>query len=64
MNRKSIIKRLQELYATRKALAYIKNPSQKSYDELNKVRDLIEFYEQLIKSDYIDTWVVHKRRNK
>lgn len=65
MNRKDIINRLRELYRLRKSYGMIKNRSFKQYEELEKIRNLIEFYEGLIKSSYMDTWVtINKVKNK
>lgn len=57
MNRKDIINRLRELYRLRKSYVMIKNQTTRQYEELEKIRSLIDFYEGLIKSSYMDTWV-------
>lgn len=64
MNRKDIINRLRELYRLRKSYGMIKNQSFKQYEDLEKIRSLIDFYEGLIKSSYMDTWVNINRVSK
>lgn len=65
MDRKDIINRLRELYKLRKSYRMIKKSTFKQYEELEKIRGLIEFYEGLIKSSYMDTWInINKVNNK
>lgn len=64
MNRKDIINRLRELYRLRKSYGMIKNRSFKQYEDLEKIRSLIDFYEGLIKSSYMDTWVTINKVSK
>lgn len=65
MNRKDVIARLRELYKIRKSFGVAKTMSNyKQYEDLQKVRQLIEFYEGLIKSDYMDTWITINKVSK
>lgn len=64
MNRKDIINRLRELYRLRKSYSMLKNRSFRQYEELEKIRSLIDFYEGLIKSSYMDTWVTINKVSK
>lgn len=61
MDRKIIIEKLHYLYKLRKIYGYQKNVSKKDFDELNKIRNMIYFYEGLIKSNYHDTWIESRK---
>lgn len=58
MNRRKVIMRLRELYKIRKSFGVSKTMSSyKQYEEIQKLRKMIDFYEGLIKSDNMDTWI-------
>lgn len=58
MKRKDVIARLRELYRIRKSFGVSKTMSSyKQYEDIQKLRKMIDFYEGLIKSDNMDTWI-------
>lgn len=61
MDRKIILRKLQYLYRLKKVYGYQKKPTEHDFDELNKIRNMIQFYEGLINSNYHDTWIEMKR---
>lgn len=64
MDRRDIIDRLRELYKLRKSYNMIKKMNPKQYEDLEKIRGLIEFYEGMIKSCYMDTWITINKVSK
>lgn len=58
MKRKDVIARLRELYKIRKSFGVSKTMSSyKQYEDIQKLRKMIDFYEGLINSDNMDTWI-------